>query len=84
MFRTKNGSKLAAATRHHVVGFEADEIDQRTRTGWSVLGIGQAYEIADARRLAALAGRQPDPWTSDHTAHTISVPLHRLTGRRLS
>ena len=41
IFRTANGSKLAAATRHAVVGFQVDEIDPRTRTGWSVLGVGR-------------------------------------------
>ena len=41
VFRTRNGSKLAAATRHAIVGFEVDEFDLQARTGWSVLGIGQ-------------------------------------------
>ncbi len=83
VFRTRNGSKLAAASRHAVVGFEVDEIDTVTRTGWSVLGIGQAYEILDPARLDDLAIRAPDPWAPGHDAHTISIPLQRLTGRRL-
>jgi nitroimidazol reductase NimA-like FMN-containing flavoprotein (pyridoxamine 5'-phosphate oxidase superfamily) len=83
VFRTQNGSKLAAASRHAVVGFEVDEIDTVTRTGWSVLGIGQAYEILDPARLDDLAIRAPDPWAPGHDAHTISIPLQRLTGRRL-
>ena len=33
IFRTGAGSKLAAAARHHIVGFQADEIDPYTRTG---------------------------------------------------
>ena len=81
VFRTRNGTKLAAATRHTVVGFEVDEIDPGTRTGWSVLGIGQAYEVQDRSRLAALAALLPDPWAPGHDAHTIAVPLTRLTGR---
>src|SRR5215213_11640787 len=54
IFRTANGSKLAAATRHAVVGFQVDEIDPRTRTGWSVLGVGEANEIVHPDRLAEL------------------------------
>jgi hypothetical protein len=83
VFRTRNGSKLAAASRNAVVGFEVDEIDTVTRTGWSVLGIGEAYEVLDPTRLDDLAVRMPAPWAADHDTHTISVPLQQLTGRRL-
>lgn len=83
IFRTANGSKLAAATRNAVVGFQVDEVDTRTRTGWSVLGVGEAYEIVHPDRLAELAERQPEPWVDDHNAHTISIGLQMLTGRRL-
>ncbi|MFC4944929.1 pyridoxamine 5'-phosphate oxidase family protein [Pseudonocardia sp. GCM10023141] len=83
VFRTSNGSKLAAATRHAVVAFEVDDIDHATRTGWSVLGVGQAYEVVEPARLAELAELQPDPWAPDRTAHTISIPLQMLSGRRL-
>jgi uncharacterized protein len=83
LFRTGAGSKLAAATRHAVVAFEVDEIDTRTHIGWSVLGVGEAYEVLDPARLAELAERMPVPWATGRTGHTISVPLQRLTGRRL-
>jgi hypothetical protein len=73
----------SAATRHQIVGFQADEIDPYTRTGWSVLGVGQAYEVLTPTRLAELAARQPAPWILDRTEHTIAIPLQRLTGRRL-
>lgn len=84
LFRTGTGSKLAAATRHAVVAFEVDEIDVDTRTGWSVLGVGEAYEVLDPTRLADLAERMPPPWAPGRTAHTIAIPLRRLTGRRLA
>ena len=84
IFRTANGSKLAVATRHAVVGFQVDEIDPRTRTGWSVLGVGEAHEIVHPDRLADLAQRQPDPWVDDHDAHTISISLQMISGRRLA
>ncbi len=83
VFRTKNGSKLAAATRHAVVGFEVDDFDLEARTGWSVLGVGEAYEIVDPARLAALADTHTDPWVQGHDAHTIAIPLQLVTGRRL-
>jgi uncharacterized protein len=84
VFRTGGGSKLAAATSGAVVAFEVDEFDARTRTGWSVLGVGEAYEVVVPSRLAELAERMPAPWAPNRTAHTIAVPLQRLTGRRLA
>jgi hypothetical protein len=83
IFRTANGSKLAAATRHAVVGFQVDEIDPRTRTGWSVLGVGEAIEVVHPGRLAELDGLLPDTWVDDHDAHTISISLQIISGRRL-
>ena len=83
VFRTRNGSKVAAATRHAVVGFEVDDFDLQARTGWSVLGIGEAYEIVDPTRLAALADVHTDPWVQGHDAHTIAIPLQLVTGRLL-
>jgi nitroimidazol reductase NimA-like FMN-containing flavoprotein (pyridoxamine 5'-phosphate oxidase superfamily) len=84
IFRTANGSKLATATRHHVVAFETDQVDERCRTGWSVLGVGEAYEVVDPVRQAELAERLPPPWVPEHDQHTISIPLQRLSGRWLS
>jgi uncharacterized protein len=83
VFRTGAGSKLAAATRNAVVAFQVDQIDPSTRTGWTVLGIGEAYEVVVPQRLAELAERMPAPWAPNRTAHTIAMPLQRLTGRRL-
>jgi hypothetical protein len=83
VFCTENGGKLAAATLRRVVGFQVDEIDPAGRTGWSVLGVGEAYEVTDARRLADLATRMPTPWAANRGGHTVAIPLQRLTGRRL-
>ena len=83
VFRTANGGKLAAATLHHVVAFQVDHVDPATRTGWSVLGVGEAYEVTDPRRLADLADRMPAPWAPIRSGHTVAIPLQRLTGRVL-
>jgi nitroimidazol reductase NimA-like FMN-containing flavoprotein (pyridoxamine 5'-phosphate oxidase superfamily) len=83
VFRTATGSALAAATRHAVVAFEVDEIDAGTHTGWSVVIIGQAYEINDIDRLVRLADPHNASWAPYRTAHTIAVPIHHVSGRRL-
>jgi uncharacterized protein len=83
VFRTASGSKITNATRHKVVAFEVDEIDVETRTGWSVLGVGEAEEIVDPGRLAGLQDRLRDPWVPIEGAHVLAIPLQKLTGRRL-
>ena len=83
IFRTANGSKLAAATRNAVVAFQLDEFDMTARSGWTVLGVGEAYEVVNPARLAELADLQPDPWVREHDAHTLSIPLTIITGRRI-
>ncbi|MFB9235689.1 pyridoxamine 5'-phosphate oxidase family protein [Plantactinospora siamensis] len=85
VFRTVSGGKLAAARRHAVLAFEIDQIDPAGGTGWSVLGIGPAYEVLDTRRLAELAFRLPATGAaSARDGRMIAVPLQHLTGRRLS
>ena len=83
VFRASGGGKLVAATRNAVVGFQADELDMATRSGWTVFGVGEAYEVIEPRRLAALQMRLPAPWIPAHPDHTIAIPPRRLTGRRL-
>ncbi|GEL18129.1 pyridoxamine 5'-phosphate oxidase family protein [Pseudonocardia asaccharolytica] len=82
LFRTADGRTLAATDRA-VIAFEIDELDPVRRIGWSVLGVGQAYEVTDPDRLAALDQRAPVPWAPARAAHLVAIPLQRLTGRRL-
>jgi nitroimidazol reductase NimA-like FMN-containing flavoprotein (pyridoxamine 5'-phosphate oxidase superfamily) len=54
VFRTTHGSTLSAAGGQSLVAFEADEYDERTQSGWSVLITGRAevvYEDSEIRRL---------------------------------
>ena len=57
VFRTARGSKLSAAEGRNLVTFEADEYDEQTRSGWSVVVTGRAeviYEDAEIQRLSRL------------------------------
>jgi uncharacterized protein len=82
VFRTASGSKLAAAARHKVVAFEVDRIEVTGRTGWWVLGVGEADEIVDPARLARIVHRLPASWVPMEPAHVLMVPLQKLSGRR--
>jgi nitroimidazol reductase NimA-like FMN-containing flavoprotein (pyridoxamine 5'-phosphate oxidase superfamily) len=77
VFRTPYGSRLAVAVVSAVVGFQVDDLDADTRQGWSVVGVGQAYEVIDARLLAML------PWTGPDRGHVVAVPMECLSGSRM-
>lgn len=85
VFRTGYGTKLYAAGRNSVVAFEIDEIDEATRTGWSVVAIGTASEVTDRQELDRLAQLPLLPWVkTTEMSHTIAIPIVHLAGRRLT
>src|SRR6516165_7084406 len=54
VFRTGAGSKLSSVGSKITVGFEADDYDRETHTGWSVVVSGFTEEVesdAEERRL---------------------------------
>lgn len=54
IFRTANGSQLAAATRNAVVAVQLDEFDMTTHSRWSVLGVGEGASVRSARLTRGL------------------------------
>ncbi|MCW2720916.1 pyridoxamine 5'-phosphate oxidase family protein [Pseudonocardia sp.] len=83
VFRVTRGSPLATATHDAVVGFQVDHIDPDTGAGWSVLGVGQAYQVTDPGRRVAFTDRVHG-WAPDSRAFIVAVPLQQLTGNRFS
>ncbi|MEV3986357.1 pyridoxamine 5'-phosphate oxidase family protein [Nonomuraea sp. NPDC049758] len=84
VIRTSIGSKLAAATRHAVVAFEADEFDPAMRTGWSVTAVGHARAVTDPAETARLAALPLSPWAPGSRDHYIVVDAEQLSGRRIA
>jgi nitroimidazol reductase NimA-like FMN-containing flavoprotein (pyridoxamine 5'-phosphate oxidase superfamily) len=82
LFRTGEGTKLAMATRNTVVGFEVDDVDPATQSGWSVLVIGVARRVRDdeARRLGAPT---LDRWAPGADGHVVAVTTEVVSGRRI-
>ncbi|MEU1392243.1 MULTISPECIES: pyridoxamine 5'-phosphate oxidase family protein [unclassified Nonomuraea] len=83
VIRTSIGSKLAAATRHAVVAFEADEFDPAMRTGWSVTAVGHARAVTDPAEMARLAALPLSPWAPGSRDHYIVVDAEQVSGRRI-
>jgi uncharacterized protein len=83
VFRTARGSKLSAAEGQVVVAFEADEYDERTRTGWSVLVNGRAHAIYEDQEIQRLSRLGLRPWlASAKHAFWIRIQPISITGRR--
>ena len=67
-------------------GLEVDQIDRRTRTGWSVLVRGLAEELTDAhgaeliRRTQATGVR---PWAPGEHGRWLRIIPQGMTGRRI-
>jgi uncharacterized protein len=85
VIRTSPGTKLTGAA-HANVTFQVDEIDQRTRSGWSVLVRGLAEELTDAHgpemiRRTHSAGAEP--WAPGDHGSWVRLIVHHVSGRRI-
>ena len=85
VIRTHPGTILRAA--HHAnVTFEVDEIDRRTRSGWSVLVRGQAEEVGDEHRTALIEATRAtgvEPWAPGEHGSWLRLIAHDISGRRI-
>jgi nitroimidazol reductase NimA-like FMN-containing flavoprotein (pyridoxamine 5'-phosphate oxidase superfamily) len=82
LFRTGEGTKLATATRNTVVGFEFDDFDPDTNTGWSVLIVGMAHRLPDADADATSSLDLPR-WAPGDDGHVVAVSTELVSGRRI-
>jgi uncharacterized protein len=83
VFRTGEGTKLAAATRNAVVAFEVDDIDPVDHTGWSVVVTGVARPVVDPDDQAALKDVGIARWAAGPDGHLVEVSLDMVSGRRV-
>ncbi|MGN7780099.1 pyridoxamine 5'-phosphate oxidase family protein [Mycolicibacterium sp. 22603] len=83
VIRVAGGAKLAAATDHQVVAFEADELDPDLRSGWSVTVVGTAEPITAVDDLVEVAGTFVEPWVQGRRDHFVRIRTERITGRQI-
>jgi nitroimidazol reductase NimA-like FMN-containing flavoprotein (pyridoxamine 5'-phosphate oxidase superfamily) len=83
IIRTDSGGKLAVATQHSVVAFEADRLDADQRAGWSVTAIGQSREVTDPAEIGRLQKIGLTSWAPGVREHFIRISPEILNGRRL-
>lgn len=84
VFRTAPGTKLTAAVDQAVVGFEVDEIDRATNSGWSVLVVGRSAVVDDEKEIAELERAEIPSWTSRELPYFVKVEIAYISGRRLA
>jgi nitroimidazol reductase NimA-like FMN-containing flavoprotein (pyridoxamine 5'-phosphate oxidase superfamily) len=82
VFRTDLYTSLAEGTRTGAVAFEADELDDRMESGWSVLVVGQAEHVEDHDEAVALFGRMGQPWAPGSRPLVARITPVHVTGRR--
>lgn len=79
LVRTGPGPKLQAAERGDLVAFEVDDVDEASRTGWSVVVHGRASMVP----TDGTADGPPSPWASGPRERLLQITPRRTTGRRL-
>ena len=85
VLRTAPGTKLSAAP-HANVTFEVDDIDRRTRSGWSVLVLGLAEEVTSAHRAELIERTRASevrPWAPGEHGHWLRIIPQAISGRRI-
>lgn len=67
------------------VAFEVDDVDERSRSGWSVLVQALAEEVVGGRRdeLIERMRSAPAPWAPGEHGHWITLIPQAVTGRRI-
>jgi uncharacterized protein len=83
ILRTGAGSKLSSLASSSLAGFEADEYDARTHSGWSVVVSGRTEEVESDDEVRRLNDLGLQSWGSAaDEPHWIRIRPTSITGRR--
>ena len=80
--RTDLYGSVAYAAGGAVVALEADELDDRLSSGWSVVVLGRAEQVQDKAELAAIFRHVPQPWAPGPRPVLVRIVASQVTGRR--
>jgi nitroimidazol reductase NimA-like FMN-containing flavoprotein (pyridoxamine 5'-phosphate oxidase superfamily) len=81
-FRTAPDSILAELARPTSVALEVDELDQQTRSGWSIVLHGRTSAVSEPEALADLwASDSLVPWAVGNRTLFIRIVPERVSGR---
>ncbi|WP_330310390.1 MULTISPECIES: pyridoxamine 5'-phosphate oxidase family protein [unclassified Streptomyces] len=83
LLRTAAESELAQAIDGVVVAFEADEVDARAHSGWSVVVTGRATVVTDPVEHGRLSRTGPRSWLASPQDVFIRIEPELVSGREL-
>jgi nitroimidazol reductase NimA-like FMN-containing flavoprotein (pyridoxamine 5'-phosphate oxidase superfamily) len=83
VFRSDEGTKLEAIDRDDAVAFEVDDLDDRARSGWSVVVTGRAAEVTDPLELESVRRLRLEPWAPGAKARYVRITPDSIEGRRI-
>jgi nitroimidazol reductase NimA-like FMN-containing flavoprotein (pyridoxamine 5'-phosphate oxidase superfamily) len=83
-FRTGLHGSIAEGSTGNDAAFEADELDDRLTSGWSVVVLGRAEQVQDPAEVAALFRRMREPWAPGTRPVLVRIVPSEITGRRFS
>lgn len=78
VFRARPGSLLAELADDTEVSFQVDDLDDETRTGWSVLVTGRSGAWTGELEV------RPEPWAPGERPLVIGVAPETITGRSVA
>lgn len=81
--RTSAYSVLGTSARAALVAFQVDQVDEESRSGWSVMVRGRCYVETDSQELARVQEALGDPWVAGARTLYLRLPLEHVTGRVL-
>jgi uncharacterized protein len=84
VFRTAEGTKLAAAVLGRGVAFEVDGYDDTTGEAWSVVVKGHATEIEEMHELFEAAELPLFSWQAAPKHRVVRIEPVGISGRRFS
>lgn len=84
VFRTAEGTKLAASVLGRGVAFEVDGVDEATGEAWSVIVKGHAVELQRMHERFAAAALPLYPWHASPKHRYVKIDPVQITGRRFT
>jgi nitroimidazol reductase NimA-like FMN-containing flavoprotein (pyridoxamine 5'-phosphate oxidase superfamily) len=82
VFRTDEGTKLAASLLGRGVAFEVDGYDADEGVAWSVVLKGAAVEIEQMQQFFDALDLPLFPWHAGRKQHFVRIEPTEITGRR--
>jgi hypothetical protein len=82
VFRTAEGTKLAAAVLGTAVAFEIDGYDTIAGEAWSVVLKGQAHEVESIHGVFDTDDMPIFPWHSGPKHRVVRIVAEEVSGRR--